>query len=146
MKRIYLITFLFVLFSNVFVTAQQLPVFLKGTWKLTDKNTYEHWDLINDNQLKGFSYKVSNAQMEVTEYLEINKTGEGIIYTATVINQNQGAGIDFKLIKSDSLYSFENPAHDFPKLIQYKPVTENTINVTIGSNERSITLVFDRQD
>jgi hypothetical protein len=126
------------------VTAQNLPTFLNGTWKMENKDTYEHWDILNENTLKGLSYKTNEGKFIVTEYLEINKTEEGIIYTATVLNQNRGAGIDFKLVRSDSVFSFENQYHDFPKFIQYTQVSENSINVKIGSKEDAFTLIFNR--
>ena len=144
MKRTLYLTILFVLFSIVSTSAQKLPVFLEGTWKLENKETYEHWDLVNTNKLKGFSYKLIDGKMSVTEYLEINKRGEDIIYTATVINQNQGVGIDFKLVQSVSLYSFENDNHDFPKFIRYQLVSENKLKATVGTNENSYTLVFQK--
>lgn len=97
------------------VLAQQLPDFLPGTWKVENKEIYEHWDKINDNNLKGFSYKMKDGKMVVTEYLEIKRNDKNVIYTATVLKQNQGIGIDFKLTQFDSLYSFENPSHNFPK-------------------------------
>lgn len=133
---------LFVLFSIVSSSAQKLPVFLEGTWKLENKETFEHWDLVNTDKLQGFSYKLTDGKMFVTEYLEINKIGEDITYTATVLNQNNGTSIDFKLIKSDSLYSFENTAHDFPKFIRYKFESENKLEVKIGTVENNFTLVF----
>ena len=97
------------------VLAQQLPDFLPGTWKVENKEIYEHWDKINENNIKGFSYKMKDGKMVVTEYLEIKRNDKNVIYTATVLKQNQGIGIDFKLTQFDSLYSFENPSHDFPK-------------------------------
>ena len=97
------------------VLAQQLPDFLPGTWKVENKEIYEHWDKINDNNLKGFSYKMKDGKMVVTEYLEIKRNDKNVIYTATILKQNQGIGIDFKLTQFDSLYSFENPSHNFPK-------------------------------
>lgn len=97
------------------VLAQQLPDFLPETWKVENKEIYEHWDKINENNIKGFSYKMKDGKMVVTEYLEIKRNDKNVIYTATVLKQNQGIGIDFKLTQFDSLYSFENPSHDFPK-------------------------------
>lgn len=129
-------------FMQVF--AQQLPGFLPGTWKVENKEIYEHWDKINDNNFKGFSYKLTEGKMVVTEYLEIKQTGNDIIYTATVIGQNQGNNIEFKLIMSDSMFSFENPDHDFPKFVRYQSVSENKMKATVGTDERSFTLNFQK--
>ena len=35
------------------VLAQQLPDFLPETWKVENKEIYEHWDKINENNIKG---------------------------------------------------------------------------------------------
>jgi hypothetical protein len=139
-----------ILFISIFLTsttftqvlAQKLPDFLLGTWKVENKETYEHWDKINDNNLKGFSYKIKDGKMVVTEYLEIKRIDKDVIYTVTVLKQNQGIGIDFKLTQSDSLYSFENPGHDFPKFIRYQSISENKMTATVGNDEDSFILIF----
>lgn len=132
------------LISTIFthVSAEQLPGFLAGTWKTENAETYEHWDKINDNKLKGFSCQIENGKIAVSEYLEINKNDEGVFYTATVLNQNEGVGIDFKLIKTDSVFSFENSGHDFPKFIRYRQISENRMEVVVGTDESSFSLSF----
>ncbi|MDO9183187.1 MAG: DUF6265 family protein [Bacteriovorax sp.] len=114
-----------------------LPNFLKGTWKMENKENFEHWDALNDNTLKGFSYKVNDGQMVITEYLDIIQKNNEVIYTATVLNQNQGKGVDFKMTKSDSTLTFENKNHDFPKQIVYKQLsnTEIFVQVTDGKQK-----------
>lgn len=106
--------------NNIVLAQSDFPGFLQGTWKMEGKETYEHWDRLNANSLKGCSYEVQNRQITISEYLDISRTENGIIYTATVINQNQGNEINFNLTQSDSIYTFENPDHDFPKKIVYK--------------------------
>ncbi|HPE74833.1 MAG TPA: DUF6265 family protein [Draconibacterium sp.] len=124
--------------------AQSLPGFLAGTWKVENSENYEHWDKMNENNLKGISYKMINGKMVVTEYLDIKKTDGKIVYTATVLNQNNGIGIDFVLNSSEGLFSFENPVHDFPKFIRYKHISENKMSATVGTNENNFTLNFEK--
>ena len=124
--------------------AQSLPEFLPGTWKVENSETYEHWDKINENHFKGISYKMTTGKMIITEYLDIKKTDGEIVYTATVLNQNKGIGIDFKLTSSYSLFSFENPVHDFPKFIRYKHISESKMSATVGTNENYFTLNFEK--
>jgi len=143
MSKLFLIVFIiFISVSRGFT--QSLPDFLSGTWKVENKETYEHWNKINDNSFKGFSYQIKDGKMVVTEYLEINREENEIIYTATVLDQNQGIGIDFKLNQMDSIYSFENPNHDFPKYIRYQKLTENTIKAPIGTTDNHFILIFKR--
>jgi uncharacterized protein YciI len=134
MKIILSATLIFL--SNLVSAQQSFPHFLKGTWKMENKDNYEHWDNLNDQTLKGFSYSIENGQMNVSEYLEISVTGKDVIYTATVLNQNQGKGISFKLSKSDSTFTFENPKHDFPKRIVYQKLNNNEVYVQVTDGKQ----------
>lgn len=113
------------------------PSFLQGTWKVENKEIYEHWDKLNEQTLKGFSYQISNGQITVSEYLEIIQRKREIVYTATVIGQNQGISVEFKQTNGDSILIFENPNHDFPKKISYKKIsdTELFVNVSDGGQK-----------
>lgn len=127
--------FVFLLLTSLYSCAQQKEIdkvdFLIGTWQVEGKQTFESWKKIGE-ELEGESYKMQEGQKRISETLEI-KTEEGkIIYTATVLNQNQGKGISFTLepIK-EQLYSFENPNHDFPNKIQYKILSKTELQVNV---------------
>ncbi|WP_293916139.1 MULTISPECIES: DUF6265 family protein [unclassified Sphingobacterium] len=109
-----------------------LPVFLKGTWKVDNAEVYEHWDQLNDNTLKGFSYKMKDGQMNVTEYLELTQIKDNLMYTATVVNQNLGKPVSFTMKKKDGELIFENLKHDFPKQITYKKLSDMEVEVRIS--------------
>lgn len=132
MKRILFICSVAV--GNYGFSQLSFPSFLKGTWKMEGLNVYERWDQLNDNTLKGISYKLSENGMEVSEYIEINGSKGKIQYTASVIGQNNGAGIPFRLVRADSLFVFENMKHDFPNSITYKRVSDHLLNVTVSGN------------
>ncbi|MGV8138136.1 MAG: hypothetical protein AB2L20_23240 [Mangrovibacterium sp.] len=106
MKHIFVL--LMMLLADIAVAQSDFPDFLQGTWKMENTETYEHWDKLNSNTLKGFSYKTKNGQMIISEYLDIYKNGNEIIYSATVLDQNQGNSIHFALTKADSAFTFEN--------------------------------------
>lgn len=143
MRKIFLVA-LIITVTTATGFAQSLPEFLAGTWKVENSETYEHWDKINENNFKGISYKMINGKMVITEYLDIKKTDGKIVYTATVLNQNNGIGIDFNLTSSEGLFSFENPVHDFPKFIRYKHISENKMSATVGTSENNFTLNFEK--
>lgn len=128
----YFLFIIILISANITFGQTQFPTFLQGTWKTENKETYERWDKLNDETLKGFSYRIKDGQMMVSEYLEITKKGNDIVYTATVLQQNAGKGIDFKLTKSEDVYSFENPAHDFPKKISYQKISETEVLVQVS--------------
>jgi uncharacterized protein YciI len=125
-------TFLILLLAGTAAAQHGFPDFLQGTWKMENREIYERWDRLNENAMKGFTYELKNKQMAISEYLDISGSENEITYTATVPGQNQGNGIRFKLIRSDSLYIFENPVHDFPKKIVYKKLSDTEIFVQVS--------------
>lgn len=118
--------------ANFAFAQKQMPRFLEGAWKMENRESYEYWSKLSDNNFKGFSYQMKNGEMKVSEYLDISIKEGNVVYTATVINQNQGQGVSFTLTPSDSAFVFENPEHDFPKKIVYKPLNENSIQVSVS--------------
>jgi hypothetical protein len=120
--------------------------FLVGIWKVEGKETYEAWTIEND-KLLGESFKKRGEQKYVTETLEIKKEGGKWVYIVTVKNQNNGKGIPFTLQEvKDDLYSFENPAHDFPKKIQYKILTKNSLQVSVlGAGDKGFSYKMEKQ-
>lgn len=113
----------------------EFPEFLNGTWKVDGSEIYEHWDQLNEYSFKGLSYRKVNDEMKVTEYLEITGKGHEIIYKATVLNQNNGSSIPFRMTRSDSIWVFENPTHDFPRLIEYRMQDDSTLQVRISDGK-----------
>lgn len=128
---------LLILYLSDIASAQTIfPDFLQGTWKIEDKEVFEHWDKLNSNTMKGFSYTSDKGEMTISEYLDLSRNGNNIIYTATVLNQNQGNGINFILSESDTTFVFENPDHDFPKKIVYKRLTDKTVFVQVSDGKQ----------
>ncbi|OJY98246.1 MAG: hypothetical protein BGP13_11420 [Sphingobacteriales bacterium 40-81] len=134
MKKLFLLITLQIV--NLAFGQSKFPDYLQGTWKMENKEIYEHWDKMNSQILKGFSYKLKNGQMEISEHLEISQRNNQTIYTASVINQNNGKEIRFKLTKTDSTFVFENPAHDFPKKISYQKLSDNEIFVQVSDGKQ----------
>src|SRR5690606_32221995 len=97
---------------------------------------YEHWDKLNSHTLKGFSYQLKNGQMEISEYVDISERNNQTIYTAVVINQNEGKEIEFRLTKTGDTFTFENPDHDFPKSISYQRVSDNEMFVSVSDGKQ----------
>jgi hypothetical protein len=135
MRIVKLITLIVILSVSTVSVAQEFPTFLVGTWKVTGSNHFEHWDLVNDHTLKGLMYQLESGLPVVSEYLEIRRKGDDIYYFATVLDQNNGESIPFKLHLRDSAYSFENPEHDFPGIIRYTPLSDHKISVFVGTED-----------
>jgi hypothetical protein len=106
--------------------------FIIGTWKMKGKEQYENWELANNKELIGYSYRIKDSQKIITETLSIKILENEVIFEATVPDQNEGKTIPFTLNNKIKDYlSFENMNHDFPKKIQYKRINENEIEVTV---------------
>ena len=125
---------LFALSISPLLSAQShFPDFLVGTWQVEDENHYEHWDLISEHNLRGFSYEMKNGRMQVSEYLELSKSKKKTVYSATVLGHNNGATIQFSMIPNDSSFVFVNNKHDFPKKIVYHKLSDSLLKVEISN-------------
>lgn len=132
----YILTLLILFIVDMTFAQSSYPDFLHGTWKMENKEVYEHWDILNEHTLKGISYRLKDGQMFISEYLDIAKVNNEVIYTATVLDQNDGNVVHFTLSKTDSTYIFENPNHDFPKKIVYQKLNESEIYVQVSDGKQ----------
>ena len=121
--------------------------FLVGTWKRENRQQFEVWKKNNSKELKGYSYTIKDEQKTITETLEIKNKANQFIYEATVSGQNQGRTIQFILNTAvDSLFSFENDTHDFPKKIQYKKLNDTLLKVSVlGENTSGFSYIQIKQ-
>lgn len=141
----YTILLLIAFAENTFAQ-NSFPYFMEGTWQQENANSYEHWDKVKENTLKGIVYELMNGQPAISEYLDMSLNGSDVVYTATVLGQNMGKGVDFKLIKTEDTYSFENPGHDFPKKIVYKKLNDNELLVEVsGERQKSFSYKLIKQ-
>jgi hypothetical protein len=131
MKHIVL-TFSALLLFQASFAQNNLFDFLQGTWKMDGKEIYEHWDKLNNYSMKGVSYAIDDEQIVIFEYLEMLSDNDIVIYVATAVGENDGLGIAFTMTRSDSIFSFENPQHDFPKIITYQKISDNEMTVKIS--------------
>ena len=107
-----------------------------GTWKVEGEDQYEVWETSKNNELIGYSYKLDNNEKTITETLSIKITDDQTFYEATVPDQNDGLTIRFTLNNEIKSYlSFENMEHDFPKLIQYKRISDDEIEVSVSGDK-----------
>jgi hypothetical protein len=148
-KTAPIVWLLFLVFSGVSTQSDKLQKlsFLKGTWQIEGKQTYESWQ-IDGNRMVGESYTMKDDKKYVMEALEIKAQDKDIIYTATVKDQNNGKGIPFVLhIIDDTTYSFENETHDFPKKIQYTILSNKELLVKVlGANDQGFSFKMLRKN
>lgn len=111
--------FIAVCFATTVMSQMTMPTALSGTWKVSGKSEYEHWDILNPGSMRGMVYINQGGELKIKEYLRIDLEGDKIFYGATVVRQNQGNEVKFRMTRKDSVVVFENPEHDFPKRIAY---------------------------
>jgi len=105
--------------------------FVLGSWEMkTSKGkVIEQWVKNHDNSLAGKSYRI-NAKGDslLTEILVIKNSSNETFYCSTVMGQNNGKEVCFKLIsKENNTYVFENKEHDFPQRIIYQNQGKNDL-------------------
>lgn len=138
---------LFFLFASCNESKTAQLDFLVGTWKMEGKEQYEFWEKNSRDELVGNSYKLLNNKQSISETLRIKSVGNQLIYGATVFNQNEGETIEFILNPdNNNCLSFENDKHDFPKKIQYRKLSADSIEVRVlGGGDKGFSYVQIRQ-
>lgn len=112
---------------------------LTGNWeqKLPDGTLKETWTKQNDSTFIGNSYFINTKDTVHFESIKLTQKDEELIYSATVVGQNNDEAVDFKLTSdADNTFAFENPAHDYPQKITYKKVNETNLIATISGKQQ----------
>ncbi len=104
---------------------------LIGYWelKLNEGLLIESWTKANDSVFIGKSYFIKGSDTIHSEKIQLTQLKDDLFYSPTVVGQNNDKAVDFKLTsKNETLFVFENPAHDYPQKISYN--IENTTSFT----------------
>ena len=122
------------------VTKEQTIIFDKliGLWKNEDGMSYEKWEKNEDGSYLSRGFQIKESDTVYTEQVLVHKEGGQWMSENTVIGQNNGEAIGFKITKlSVDEAHFSNPAHDFPTDIHYRLKDDNTINAYIAGPNQS---------
>ncbi|MFD1002539.1 hypothetical protein ACFQ21_24655 [Ohtaekwangia kribbensis] len=148
MKIILTLAIGIALSANQLFAQQKEFGWLVGTWKLKDKNAFEHWVYREkENVLYGISYRIKNtADTVVTEEITLKFQDNSFYYIPDVAGV-QGP-VPFKITQYTAVtFTAENPAHDFPKIIRYKFIQqggEDINEASIEGNGKVISYTFVR--
>lgn len=89
-----------------------------------ETTSYEHWERTSDTLFTGGSETVKNGDTVFSEKLKLVYEDGNIFYVADV--SHNPAPVKFTATYlTDTLVTFENPDHDFPKKITYEQVNGN---------------------
>lgn len=103
----------------------------------------EHWLAPAGGAMLGMSRTVAGTRMVEFEFLRLVERNGEVLYVA------QPGGrppTEFKLTSATSTKAvFENPAHDFPKMITYE-LDGKKLTATISGGEKKIAFQFTKAD
>jgi len=153
-----LLPFIFILFLlgswSLYQGPQEIKkaTWLLGTWQnKTSKGViYETWSERTDIELSGMSYFIQDQDTTVLETIQIIQENDRLFYIPTVQNQNDALPVRFSsTFVSDSKMVFENKEHDFPQVITYMKIAEDSLVASISGivngNERKKVFPMSRQ-
>lgn len=112
----------------------------------------EHWLPLRGDLLVGAGHTVAEGRTQDYEFLRIEPRADGVHYVSAPRNQKETA---FKLAGRttdgrDEIFTFTNPAHDFPQTIVYRRASEGWMYVhvegKVRGEERRIIYPFRRVD
>jgi hypothetical protein len=108
-----------------------------GVWEMENAagRIYEEWTRVSDSLFSGKSYIINDNDTLILESISlVVKDGE-ILYVPSVIEQNDGKPITFKLVAdSGNTFVFENLKHDFPQRIIYINKCKDSLYAIIEGN------------
>ncbi len=107
---------------------------LSGSWRMDSGSEilYEIWDCTDTAVYRGtgLSVKIDRATLardsSLGELMRLEPTDSGLFFVAMV--QHNASEVGFKLVRMDSTGAvFENPSHDFPTRVIYKPLGNDSL-------------------
>jgi hypothetical protein len=122
---------------------------LSGTWAGTTAtvSTEERWTPATGGAMHGVSRTMRGPSLTAFEFLCIAEQHGGLVYTA--MPNARTPATDFFLTAIDAASAtFENPLHDFPKMIRYVLKPDGSLDAVIsgGGGQRSTTFTFKKQN
>ncbi len=118
---------------------------LVGTWKLNEEEQFEEWKWHEDGSYSSRAFSVAGKDTNVMEEVKIINEGGKWNFITQVKGQNKGKAVTFtSTILQDTLVQFENPAHDFPRMINYRLPSKNVMQAFIGGATDTIYFNFSR--
>ena len=106
---------------------------LVGTWKLATDAEFERFTKNEDGSFSSRVFTVSGKDTNVTEDVNIYLENGKWNFKTLVKGQNKGKAVVFTAtIFGDSIVQFENPAHDFPRMINYTLINPTQLSAFIA--------------
>jgi hypothetical protein len=125
----------------------QVAEWLLGEWQGTrgDSRMVERWQKASAETFEGRGTTSRAEKVTESETLRLVAMEQRVFYVAKVA-QNE-LPVAFALTQCDTQrLVFENPAHDFPKKLEYQLTDRNTLSVRVSDGaQRGFTLTYTRK-
>jgi hypothetical protein len=125
---------------------------LEGIWVMKGPKSilFETWNIKNDSTLSGTSFKVKNTDTIYLEAVTLSFRNGSITYTPITKEQNNSQPVVFRLTEiKENNFSFANPEHDFPQVINYNLQSETRLLASISGptaeGDKTIEYPFEKQ-
>jgi len=120
---------------------------IEGTWVSTSgaRTVEERWTPPAGGTMFAVSRTVTGDRLVEFEYLRIVERDGGLLYIA---QPNGQPPTEFRLTHLDGKsVTFENPAHDFPKVIAYQARPDGSLEASISGEkgQKKMSWVFERK-
>jgi hypothetical protein len=131
---------------------------LEGCWRGTagPREFREHWMPLRGNMLIGMSHMVVNGKTDSYEYMRIESRADGVYYVVAPSGKNEtaylftGQTVDRSSGRDDAIFTFTNPALEFPQRIVYRRASEGwlyaAVEGKVGGADRQVTYPMRRVD
>jgi hypothetical protein len=122
---------------------------ISGTWvgSRGTSTVEERWTPAAGGSMMAISRTVRDGMMSAFEFLCIVERDGSLVYQA--MPNGRMPATDFTLTKIDDASAlFENPAHDFPKMIRYTRQPDGSLEAVVSGEggQKPLTFVFKRQE
>lgn len=112
---------------------------LEGCWRgsVNQREFNEHWLPPRGNLMVGASHIVFQGKTQGYEFLRLEVRPDGVYYVAVQSGQKESAyrlverSVDEAAGRNDELFTFANPALDFPSRIIYRRGAEGWLYATV---------------
>ena len=121
---------------------------MQGTWVSTaaGRTVEERWTPPGGGVMFAISRTLNGDRLVEFEYLRIVQRDGGLVYVA---QPNGNAPTEFPLTRIEGRsVTFENPGHDFPKIITYAARDDGSLEASVrgGADQRTRSWIFARQE
>ncbi len=111
-----------------------------GKWLAKDSSASltETWSMLNDSTLESNVWKYSGTDSVLSEILQISFDASGTYFKPIMIDNNRDINVVFNLNSADTNeLVFENFSNNFPQIISYKKIHQDSIVATIRNADTS---------